>query len=292
MTCPRRPWLSCDDDCLRLLYGKRSNAELGWWLGRTADAVKARANALGLQTGRCVFWSEAEITLLREQYTHRTAADLAAELGRPVTQVNNELHRLGLRKFRRPFQRTPQAEQRLRDLHAQGWTDSEIANDLDVERHSIHAWRRELGLCSNQRSEHARRRVAAKTAEQVRKAGVKNLAELRSRAFRSWARQCGWPEDLRPRAVQILNLLAAHGPMTRRQIADAAGMPWKGPRKSLVSNDPEGSYLAHLVARGLVVNLGRINKGKGIGGSTCVYTLALNAKPQASIHQETSHAAA
>lgn len=288
----RHPWLSCDDDCLRLLYGKRSNAELGWWLGRTAGAVKARANVLGLQTGRCVPWTEAEISLLREQYAQRTAADLAAELGRPVSQVTNELQRLGLRKFRRPFARTPQAEQRLRDLHAQGWTDSEIARDLDVERHSIHAWRKQLGLACNKHSERARRRVAANTAEQVRAAGLKSLAEVRSRARRSWARQCGWPEDLRPRAVQILNLLAAHGPMTRRQIADAAGMPWKGTRKSLVSMDPEGSYLAHLVARGLVVNLGRIHKGNGRGGSTCVYTLALNVRPQPPIEKETSHAAA
>jgi hypothetical protein len=73
----------------------------------------------------------------------------------------------------------------------------------------------------------------------------------------------------------MLNAMWDNGPMTRRELADAIGMPWKGSRKSLVSNDPEGSYLAHLIARGLVVSLGRIKKGKGRGHSCQVYSLPL-----------------
>jgi hypothetical protein len=132
-----------------------------------------------------------------------------------------------------------------------------------------------LGLPSNRGGERYRDRVRQKTREQLRKAGVESLANVRTKAFQDWAESCGWPRNLRPRHVEILNLLWEKGPQTRREIAAAIGMPWKGSRKSLVSNDPEGSYLAHLMRRGLVVCLGRLVKGKGKGGSVCVYSLLL-----------------
>jgi hypothetical protein len=60
--------------------------------------------------------------------------------------------------------------------------------------------------------------------------------------------------------VQILDALAERGPMTKAQIAEAIGMPWRGrpSRRILKSRDQEGSYLAHLVKRGLVIQLGRV----------------------------------
>jgi hypothetical protein len=64
--------------------------------------------------------------------------------------------------------------------------------------------------------------------------------------------------------------------MTRPQIAEAVGMPWKGSRASLRSNDPEGSYLAHLIARGLVVDLGRLVKEGGQGRNRHLYSLAID----------------
>jgi DNA-binding IclR family transcriptional regulator len=94
-------------------------------------------------------------------------------------------------------------------------------------------------------------------------------------AYKAFAKESGWPDDLRPRAVQILNLLASHGmPLTRKQIAEKIGMPWKGSRKSLHSNDKEGSYLANLQARGLVIKLGKIaNTNCGRGSGVSLYTL-------------------
>ena len=93
-------------------------------------------------------------------------------------------------------------------------------------------------------------------------------------------RGLGLPSDLRPRAVAILNALYDRGPMTRRELADVIGMPWKGSRKSLASNDPEGSYLAHLAARGLVRAVKRGNRvtGRGRGHSTNVYMIPLTIK--------------
>lgn len=100
------------------------------------------------------------------------------------------------------------------------------------------------------------------------------MAEVRRLAFNQFAERHGWPSDLRPRAVQILDLLYQYGPKTRRQIVEATGMPWLGSRKSLHSNDPEGSYLAHLVARGLVVRSIKVVKGRGKGGSCDLYSIA------------------
>ena len=113
-------------------------------------------------------------------------------------------------------------------------------------------------------------------------AGLPNLAALRAAVFRDRARASGWPEDLRPRAVQILNALWDRGPMTRTEIALAIGLRinYGGPheiRKILKSNDAEGSYLAHLLARGLLVDLGRVGTvvGQGRGRSVHVYSLPL-----------------
>ncbi len=164
----------------------------------------------------------------------------------------------------------------FRARHAAGWSDSEIAAAFGADRHAVSGLRRRLGLPSNARSGRVRKKIADAMRQQCRREGVKNLAALRVKVFSQRARAAGWPEDLRPRAVQMLNLLWERGPQTRRQIAEAISMPWRGSRKSLVSNDPEGSYLAHLMRRGLVVSLGRVVKGAGRGRSVHLYSLPLS----------------
>jgi hypothetical protein len=127
-----------------------------------------------------------------------------------------------------------------------------------------------------------RQKVAEKTRQQLQRAGLPSIGHLRVEAFKKYARDHGWPEDLQVREVQILNAMWDRGPMTRREIAAAIGMPWKGTRKSLMGNRIGGSYLATLMRRGMVVNLGRIVKhpdaGKGgragQGKNCCVYSLS------------------
>lgn len=187
-------------------------------------------------------------------------------------------------------QRTPQQREQLkafiREKHSLGWPDAEIARVFQpkTSREWISEVRRSMGLPCNALSEYRINKIREKTKEQIEKAGVKSLANIRTLAFREYARRNGWPEDLRPRAVQILNVLYQRGPMTRREIADAIGMPWKGSRKSLVSNDPEGSYLANLAKRGLVIVLHRARKihGQGKGRSLNVYALPLHVERQIS----------
>jgi hypothetical protein len=214
-----------------------------------------------------------QVAYVRKHYGRLTTPQIAQRLGRSRSAVYQLAGRLGLTQKRpRPgaaFDRT------LVKLHAKGLTDTAIAAELGCERHTVGDHRRKLGLPANTHSAWSRRRVAARTREQLRAAGLPTLAAVRAKAFRDRASAAGWPEDLRPRAVQILNALWDRGPMTRRELAEAIGMPWKGSRKSLVSNDPEGNYLAHLIKRGLVINLGRLRKASGRGHSTCVYSLPL-----------------
>lgn len=43
-------------------------------------------------------WSDAEVAALRKHYQHETAEQVAARLGRRVSQVRNKVHGLGLKK--------------------------------------------------------------------------------------------------------------------------------------------------------------------------------------------------
>ncbi len=205
--------------------------------------------------------------------------EIAEQLGRPVHSVYQWLNRNGLAGTQRPRGERERIDQRIRELHSQGWLDSEIADDItagiaQVDRRTVCDFRRAMGLSSNKGSQRHRAQVAAKTREQLERKGLNSLAEERVSAFRKFAIDEGWPEDLRPRAVQILNALYDFGPQTRRQLAERIGMPWKGSRKSLVSNDPEGSYLAHLMKRGLVVALKRVVTSRGRGKSVNLYAIA------------------
>jgi len=209
--------------------------------------------------------------------------ELAAELGYSMSMVYRRRQTLGLTK-RRPKIYGEPLEKFIREKHSLGWTDIEIAtaygelHDWRVERHTIGDYRKRMKLPSNATSEHRRQQVAERTKQQLEEAGLMSLAELRVEAFRKFARSQGWPGDLRPRAVQMLNALYDFGAMTRRELAKEIGMPWKGSRKSLVSNDPEGSYLAHLMKRGFVISSRRSVTGKGRGTSVNLYSIPLTIK--------------
>ncbi len=270
--------------------GKMTYRQIAQKLGRSLHAVKSTALRKGF-VDRKRLYSAEEVDVVRKLYGSMPAADIAAKLGRTVSSVYQVADRLGVCTRQVPLL-TPATERIIRDGHAKGWTDTTIGEQLGLDRRTLCDLRQRLGLPSNALSDWRRKRVAAKTREQLEAAGLDNLAQLRAKTFRERAREAGWPEDLRPRAVQILNALWDNGPMSRREIADAIGMPWKGSRKSLVSNDPEGSYLAHLMARGLVVSLGRVRKGKGKGHSTQLYTLPLWIERGVYHTQEESHHAA
>lgn len=225
------------------------------------------------------FWTPPEIERLAVLYRDHTAGECAAELGRSVRAVYQAVDLHGLKKARRAVIDGHFLAAIMR-LNREGLSDTEIADRIDCERHTVTKYRGRLGRPSNARGERYRGRVRENTRRQCERMGVDSVGELRSLVFRIRSLEAGWPVDLRPRHVEILGLLESRGPMARREIADALGMPWHGSRASLKSSDPEGSYLAHLIRIGLVIDLGRIGRitGEGKGKSCHIYALAIGAE--------------
>lgn len=276
----RRPWDPSEDTILCRHYGRISATEIAANLGRSRWSVLHHARKLGVRFGRR--WTVEQDQVLREMHGTATAAEIGRRVGRSAKSVHQRAWTLGLAARHEHFNPDGKLANTIRGLHQRQYSDAEIAAAVKRDRRWISELRARLGLPPNGHSERFRRRVAKNTRRQCRAAGVKSLAEVRVLAFRRFAREHGWPEDLRPRAVQILDVLWQRGPMTRRQICEAIGMRWKGSRASLSSNDPEGSYLAHLVARGLVVQLGRCVKDRGRGKSTNLYSIAPGVRPERS----------
>jgi hypothetical protein len=216
-------------------------------------------------------WTKAELGYVKRWYRRRPTAAIAEHLGVTAEKVRATANRIGIGEEKPGIGK--RAESRICRYHALGWSDSEIAAKVGCCREYVGELRRKLGLPSNAYNEHYRARVAAKTREQCRKAGVRNLAALRVQRHAEMAKAAGWPGDLRLRHVQILDLLYDHGAKTRREIAEATGMPWKGSRQSLTSNDPEGSYLAHLMVRGFVMCLPRKVRQGGQGKNVSLYMI-------------------
>jgi hypothetical protein len=158
----------------------------------------------------------------------------------------------------------------IRVKHPEQWSDSEIANgwnelhpDAPLDRRCITLLRNEIGLPPwHSQTERYRRRVAAKTKEQLAKAGLPTIGHLRRQAYAEWCAQAGWPGITRPRLAQILNLLYERGPHTREQIAKAIGMRWEpkgdhpASRCGLSGNGPGGQLYGDPAADGAGRTLG------------------------------------
>jgi hypothetical protein len=283
-------WTTAEEDFFCDHYGvDLSPAKIAAALGRTIGSVRALARHVEDGRPKRRFWSAAELADLTAHYGKQPARVIAARLGRSVGMVHRHARKIGLGRAVPPY--GPREQDLIRELAGLRWCNACIARRLGrakeaTGRYEVRMWRRRLGLPAvgtlgtSGECPTCVAKIRATTAEQCRKAGVRSLAEVRGLAFRDYARRHGWPEDLRPRAVQILEVLARCGPMTRPQIAEAIGMPWRGTRSSLKSNDAAGSYLAELQRRGLVDRSGRIVKGQGVGKSISLYALTTEAEDQ------------
>lgn len=210
---------------------------------------------------------------MASHYKRAETKTLAAILKRSKSAIWGRSQRVGV-----AGRRSPDFAEEIKRKHAIGWTDARIAEAIGRERHEVSRTRRKLGLPDNhQRSEWSLNQIRRRTNQQLKKAGVNSLAELKSKVFHDRAREAGWPDNLGFREVQILNLLWEKGPQSRRQICEGIGANWIGSRMSMKSRTPGGSYLATLIRLGLVV---RIRKGFRIlgqgKGRTCdLYSLPL-----------------
>jgi len=224
-------------------------------------------------------WTDDEDEFLRSNYSQLTAKQIANQLGRTAGGVYQRCKSIGLSQ-ERSTEIINDRDQEIRRLHQLGWSASEMESIVGITLRAINHRLNVLGLKPHGRSERYRKRVAEKTQAQCEAAGVRNLAELRSVNMKRVARSLGWPDHLRLRSVQILETLYQLGPMTRRQIADAIGVQWKGSRKAFATSRAEGGgYLAELQRAGLVIRLQKAVTAKGKGRSHDLYMVALEVEP-------------
>lgn len=231
---------------------------------------------------RRTFWTERRDAELRELWPGHSGLQIAVRLGCTLASMYYRAHKLGLPRKTRKL--PADTEERVRRLHAEGLSDRAIGKCLGIDRRTINDIRHaRLKLPVN---EGARRRAQLRAVRtQAKTLGIRPGGGLRDYAYRKFAASRGWPEDLRPRHVQILELLASEArPMDRWEIARRIGWnverslrdPVHGQRHLLASKDPEGSYLAHLIKRGLVISLRRAKAVPGKSGCSNrnLYTLA------------------
>lgn len=223
-------------------------------------------------------WTHAMEAALVVAYGLEPVAVIAASLGVSPRAVYNHAARLGLAQ-QRP-QHTPALRAEMCRLSRAGQTDAEIAAALNVCRGSVRRARRQVSLPASAAGLLRTQRESIK--KQRRTLGIKSGGELRALSYRKYAVENGWPAALRPREVQILNVLADRGvPMTRLELAHAIGirtdrMGANGTLALLAScNGPGGTYTASLLRRGYLAVLKRAChvEGRGKGRSRDLYYL-------------------
>jgi hypothetical protein len=219
-----------------------------------------------------VFWSDASDAMLRSHYRKHGAQWCAEQLGRSRLSIYQRAAKLGLCEHPK-FTSDDELVAVIHELHPLGYTDAEIKQAASeryackVDRHRVGILRRRLGLPNNAFSSRRRSSVAERTREQLDKAGLSSLGELRKQAFDQWKRDLGWPEGLTVRAVQALELFYRHGQLTRIQLCHLMGVSSKK-RTAPTSNAPGGTVLGELAQAGLI---GRLRKAVAIGGDVQVH---------------------
>lgn len=261
-------WTQQRDALLQAEYPTTSDPRaLAARLGVSLVALKTRAARLGVR--RRHPWTQKQLRLLRQLRGHCTATEIAARTGRSVKSVQMMAFQLGLPRLTR---RLVWDEARVRQMYADGLSDSDVAAVHGCGGRAASAYRCRLGIPANGYSERWREKLQASGTL------ITDGGSNRREAYRRFARSRGWPEHLPPRCVQILDLMAAVGlPVTRRQIVSALGLHWTSVRKVLMSGRSctGGSYLAHLAHHGLLTRLKRACRvtGKGKGHSCDYYVL-------------------
>lgn len=184
----------------------------------------------------------------------------------------------------------------IRKRISEGWSGSEIAREIGgrVTQREVGMRRAYLGLPASGNNDRRRRKVAEKTREQLQRAGLPSLAYLRVEAFKRFAERHGWPEELAPRCVQILELLFDREWMLRRDIAAAIGMNVEKCQANwMFDSVNETTYLSTLQKLGWVVRSPRVmlpgvlpGKWKMVGRSVHLYGLTAVARERKELFNE------
>jgi hypothetical protein len=290
---------------LRMPAHGKTDAEMAAVIGVDRRCVSQCRYRMGLPTNGSRMYPPAHIAIIRAEYGHTPTAALAKRLGRTRTSIYQAAVRMGLNQRHPKLDKRPGLAAALRARHGEGWSDAEIGREVGADRHHIGNLRRRLGLPPNIWTPHMRDQVRRKTAEQLAKAGVPSMAYLRVRAIAEYARTRGWPEGLKRRQVQILELLWKNGPMTREDIGKTLKLRriartypsgtvgyWYPMHCNTPGHGADSSYMGDLLKRGLIINLGRVVRNKpegstGQGRNTCLYSLPLNIERKVGGHDVT-----
>lgn len=219
-------------------------------------------------------WVPSEERFVREHYRRMSVRAIAEKLGRTASAVYRWADRDGIMQRRRAW--TEDMDARARKLHAEGWSDAEISDEVGFCRRAVGEWRQRGGLGSNANSQRRRDAVAALTRLQCEDNGVASLAEIRSVQRRMQAVRRGWPAECTPRMCDVLDQLLIE-PKTRRDLCAAIGVRWHRCKALQTSNGK--SVLQALIDLGLVERCGRLAYGAGKGKTQYVYALAAGIVP-------------
>lgn len=264
---PIRNSLTYLDELIRPLHQQGLNdGSIAERLGVNRRAVNARRRAMGLAVNYENYkWRvkpiEGHDDLIRQLHGEgKLDRDIAATIGCSRRALSLRRTELGLKPHDSdPCVKLIPFDDQIRARLAEGWSDAEIGKELGFCRRVISYRRKALGLPASGNNERRRAKVREKTRQQLAARGLTSPAQLRIEAFKKFAREKGWPEDLPPRAVQILELLHAQGVATFEHIAKSIGMNTTRKRAAwLYCNRPGGSYTAVLMRAGLVMRSPKI----------------------------------
>lgn len=190
-------------------------------------------------------WIPDEDAELRAGYGRRLDA-LAATLRRTVGAVYQRAVRLGLSRRRQSGMKRSRS---ILALHGKGHATAAIARRLKADVSLVRRVLRAAGKASNgkdspQFRQHQRDLIAA-----TRAAG-RDPTAARWAKDKAESQKYGLPPLTRTALLIVLALTG--GPLTRQDICERIGQPWKGSRKALRCRTGSGSHLANLMAAGLV----------------------------------------
>jgi len=95
-----KKWRNQETCYLKMNYGKKTSKDIVLALNRSQHSVYNKAEELGLGTnicGRGRKWKEKEIQFLRKSYEEKPVGEIARELGRSISSVQQKARRLGLK---------------------------------------------------------------------------------------------------------------------------------------------------------------------------------------------------
>lgn len=231
-------------------------------LGREPASVVTRA--LRLDLPRRIIqrpYTEAELQIVRDRYATEGAKPIARDLGRGQSAIVALAGRLGLVCLR-PW--TADEDQAIRQMKQEGRSQKEIAVALGRTVSAAAKRIQFLGLAKPLFDPIAHRAKLTR----LHQPGSNPGPETRWARARIRMGEHGWPPDLNPKEIAILNALQ-RGPQTRKAISLSIGERVDLDERKRLRTHGGISAMARLLARGIVARL-RLQNGRQC---THVYTL-------------------